>query len=117
MSAKTETSIWIAIKSRIDGLSLNYDIAWPGERFTPGAKPYLRLGRVSATPTREFISDGKPHNHTGSIIITLVYPIGPSVSAFDQIGATIAEHFRDGTQMRYGDVCVTVTSYPHMQEG
>lgn len=117
MSAKIETSIWLAIKSRIDDLSMAYDIAWPGERFNPGAKPYLRIGRVSATPIRELIADGKPHNRTGSIIITLVYPIGPNVSVFDQIGATIAEHFIDGTQMRYGDVCVTVTSYPHVQEG
>lgn len=117
MSAKIETSIWLAIKSRIDELPLTYDIAWPGERFNPANQPYIRIGRVNATPQRELIANGKPHNRSGSIIMTLVYPLGPNVSVFDQIAATIAEHFKDGTQMSYGDICVSVPSYPHVQEG
>lgn len=117
MSAKIETSIWLAIKQRIDSLPLSYEKAWPGEKFNPSNAPYLRIGRVSTAPQRELIASGKPHNRSGSIIITLVYPLGPNVSVFDQLAATIAEHFIDGTAMSYGGVCVNVPSYPYVQEG
>lgn len=122
MTAKIETSIWLALKSRVDSLPLAYSKAWPGETFeVPSAAglplPYLRIGRVSVAPVRKLIAAGKPHERNGSLMVTLVHPLGQSVSVYDQIGATIAEHFRDGTQMAYGGVCVSVRSYPHVQEG
>lgn len=117
MSAKKETAIWLAIKSRIDTLSMTIDKAWPGEAYNPTNKPYLRIGRVSAAPQRELIANGKPHIRTGSIIITLVYPLGQNISVYDQLAATVAEHFEEGTEMSYRGVCVTVTDYPNVQEG
>lgn len=124
MASKIETSIWLAIRARIETLSLRYELAWPGEVFEvphTGTEldAYLRIGRVSTAPVRMFIPDGKPHERTGSIIITLVYPIKPKITAslYDQVAGTIAEHFKDGTNMHYGGVCVSVTSYPYVQEG
>ncbi|MFG0227284.1 phage tail terminator-like protein, partial [Streptococcus suis] len=78
---------------------------------------YLRVGRVSADPVRLFLGDGEPHRRTGSLMVTLVHPLVQAVAVYDQIAAGIAEHFIDGTQMRYGAVCVAVSSYPHVQEG
>ncbi|WP_194273468.1 DUF4128 domain-containing protein [Alcaligenes faecalis] len=122
MSAKTETAIWLAIKGRVESLPLSYTKAWPGQTFeVPHAgglpQPYLRVGRVTVAPVRQMIAPGKPHRRTGALIITLVYPLGQDVSAYDQIAGTVADHFRDGTQMTYGGVCVSVTDYPHAQEG
>lgn len=122
MSAKTETAIWLALKSRIESLPLPYSKAWPGQTFeVPHAgglpQPYLRIGRVSVAPVRQLIAAGKPHERTGSLMITLVHPLGQDVAVYDQIAAGIAEHFKDGTEMRYGSVCVSVTAYPHVQEG
>lgn len=122
MSALIETSIWLALKGRVQSLPLSYAKAWPGQTFeVPHTNttllPYLRIGRVSVSPTRILIAPGKPHDRNGSLMITLVYPLGQDVSVYDQIGATIADHFRDGTQMFYGGVCVSVTDYPHVQEG
>ena len=34
-------------------------------------------------------------------MVTLVHPLGQDVAVYDQIAASIAEHFRDGTQARY----------------
>lgn len=122
MSAKVETSIWLALKSRIDTLPLSYAKAWPGQVFEVAGsgglpQPYLRVGRVTVAPVRHLIADGKPHERTGSLMITLVHPLGQDVSVYDQIAATIAEHFKDGTEMRYGRVCVKVRSYPHVGDG
>lgn len=122
MTAKVETSICLALKSRIDTLPLVYAKAWPGQVFeVSGAgslpQPYLRIGRVSVPPVRRLIAAGKPHERTGSLMITLVHPLGQDVSVYDQIAGTIAEHFRDGTEMPYGSVCVKVRSYPHVGDG
>lgn len=122
MAARIETAIWLALKSRIETLGLTYAVAWPGETFEmpySGDKllPYLRVGRVSVAPVRQLIAPGKPHQRTGSLIVTLVAPLGEDISFYDQIAAGIAEHFIDGTQVRFGNVCVEVTDYPHVQEG
>lgn len=123
MSFNKEASIWLALKSRLKTLLPNVPKAYPAETFRPPQNgtllsPYLRIGRVSTDPVRMLIDDGKPHWRTGSLMVTLVYPLGqPGVEIYDQIAGSIALHFKDGTNMRYGDVCVTVTSYPHVQEG
>jgi hypothetical protein len=122
MSALTETATWLALKARVESLPIGYPKAWPGETFeVPAAgglpQPYLRIGRIIVAPVRQMIATGKVHERTGSLMITLVHPLGQNVSVYDQIAATIADHFRDGTEMRYGGVCVSVTSFPHVQEG
>jgi len=122
MSALTETAIWLALKARVESLPIAFPKAWPGETFeVPSAgglpQPYLRVGRIIVAPVRQMIATGKVHERTGSLMITLVHPLGQNVSVYDQIAATIADHFRDGTEMRYGGVCVSVTSFPHVQEG
>lgn len=122
MSAGIETSIWLALKSRIDTLPLPYPKAWPGQTFqVPSAGgqllPFLRIGRVAVAPVRQLLANGKPHERNGSLMVTLVHPLGQDVAVYDQIAAGIAAHFIDGTQMRYGAMCVTVRDYPHVQDG
>lgn len=117
-----ETQIWLAIKARIESLPGSvggYPIAWPGEMYSPSNAPYLRIGRASAAPNSEIIADGKPHTRLGSLIITLVYPVSDHqlTAVYDELAGQIAKHFQDGTQMRYNQACVKVTSYPHVQPG
>lgn len=117
-----EASIWLALKSRIDTLGLGYPKAWPGEVFEvphDGVKmlPYLRIGRVTVAPVRQLVSAGGPSWRDGTLIVTIVYPLGQTAAAYDDIGGKIAHHFKDGTQMRYGNVCVSIIEYPHVQEG
>lgn len=122
MIPKIETSLWLAFKDRITSMPLTIAKAWPGETFTfptAGGKPlpFLRVGRVSASPIRQMLAAGQAHERNGFIIVTLVYPLGQSVSVYDEIAGTIAEHFKDGTALNYGSVCAIVTSYPHVAEG
>lgn len=117
-----EVKIWLALKSRVDSIPLTFDKAWPAQTFTPPSSggellPYLRIGRVSIEPVPAFIEDGKRHTRTGTLIITLVHPLGQDVAVYDQYAGQIAQHFADGTQMHYNDVCVKVTSQPHVQPG
>lgn len=117
-----ETKIWLALKAHVETIPLTLVKAWPGQKFTPPAgtntlPPYLRIGRVTVDPVRQFLDFGKPHERTGALMVTLVYPLGPDIAVFDNIAGTIAAHFADGTQMRYADVCVLVPNYPYVNEG
>lgn len=122
MAASIEASIWLAIKERIETRLPAYGKAYPGETFTPPYSgsvllPYLRIGRVSAVPARQFIDNGQGYDRQGFIIVTLVAPLGQDVAVYDQTAGQIAEHFNDETKMRFGSVCVSVPSYPQVLEG
>lgn len=122
MIAKVETAIWLALKGRVESLGLGYPFAWVGEKFEPPHNdsqllPFVRVGRVSVPPSRVLIKPGRKQIRTGVLMLTLVYPMGQETKVYDQLGATIAEHFREGTEMRYESVCVSVEFAPHVQEG
>ena len=121
-----EVKIWLALKSRIDSLPLTLSKAWPAETFTPPhsgnpptLQPYIRIGTVTVDPLPVQIATGKPHVRTGTLILTLVHPLrnGYTMPVYNQFAGTIAEHFADGTMMRYDNVCVKVTAQPHVQPG
>lgn len=117
-----ETKIWMAIRERINSIPLDFDKAWPAEAFATsyaGEKllPFLRIGSVSVAPVPVFIEHGKRHIRTGTIIITLVHPMGQLSSVYDEHAGQIAQHFRDGTMMDYDGVCVKITAQPHVQPG
>lgn len=120
----TEVKIWLALRARIESIPLTFDKAWPAETFdvphTNGQlQPYIRVGAVTVDPVPIFIDYGKRHARTGTLIVTLVHPILPGAQAsyYRQAAGKVAEHFADGTRMGYYDVCVTVTSQPHVQPG
>lgn len=120
----TEVKIWLALRERVESLPLDFPVAWPAETFTPphsGSRllPYIRVGRVSVEPVPVFLQYGGRSSRTGSLILTLVHPLlsGAGVAVYDQYAGRIAAHFAEGTSMYNGNVCVTVTSTPHVQPG
>lgn len=120
--AAVNTNIWLALKSRIESIPLDFPVAMPAEKFTApyeatSLDPYLRVGRVAVDPLPVMIEDGRRHTRTGTLIITLVHPLGQDVSVYDELAGQIAEHFADGTRMQYNGVCVRVTAHPHVQPG
>lgn len=117
-----ETKIWLALRDRVESIPLTFAKAWPAETFTPVYNdgellPYLRIGRVTVAPVPVFIDTGKRHQRTGTLIITLVHPLGRVASVYDEYAGQIAAHFNEGTSMYYNGVCVKVTAQPHVQPG
>lgn len=123
MTVTVETAIWMAQKARVTTMLPSIAKAWPGIRFEPPQSsgvllPYIRVGRVSTAPVRVLIDPDQPHERTGMLMITLVHPLTfADVAVCEQYAGQIADHFADGTQMRYGRVCVSVTNAPHVQNG
>lgn len=116
-----DNKIWLALKSHIESLpaTVNLPKAWPGELFEQAHTTYLRVGLVSTPPENVMIDYGKGHVRTGALILTLVAPMDEKLTTtqYKHLVGMIAEHFIDGTKMRYNDVCVTVTDYPSVQAG
>jgi hypothetical protein len=113
-----ETKIWLALKARIDTLNLSYAKAWPAQKYAPSAgAPYLRIGKIAVDPRRLVLSNGKPHERTGTLMVTLVHPLTQDFSVYQELQGQIASHFADGTQMTYKGICVSVPSYPHCVDG
>lgn len=129
MSATVETKIWLALRECIESIPLDFPVLMPGEPavapfdeagsyFAEGKlKPFIRVGRATADPSRAFIANGMPHVRTGFLILTLAHPMGQNTSVFYQYAGTIAAHFSDSVSMRYDDVCVTITRYPSVDDG
>lgn len=112
-----ETKIWLAIRSRIELFLPSLPKAWPGMVFDSVTEPYIRVGRVSVAPVSVLIDSNTAHRRTGAIVLTVVYPVGQKSEVYEELGGSIAAFFHDGLQMSHQDACVTVTSYPHVQEG
>lgn len=117
-----ETKIWLALRERVESIPLTFAKAWPAETFTPThtngqLTPYLRIGRVTVAPIPVFIDAGKRHQRTGTLIITLVHPLGQVTSVYDEYAGQIAAHFAEGIAMYYDGVCVKITAQPHVQPG
>lgn len=119
-----EVDIWLALKARTESFATSRAIAWPGEAFEVPSiggrlQPYLRVAFINATPARMLIKDGRPHERTGFLMLTMVYPIvaGVPLKTYLTEPAAIAAHFKDGTRTRYGNVCVSVPEYPYVMDG
>ena len=112
-----ETEIYLALKKSVEALGLSLPIAWPAEKFAAVTSGYIRVGVVTAAPNPTLIADGKKHVRRGSLMITLVTPMNQDSSVFIEMAASIASQFKEGTSVRYGSVCVTITANPHVMDG
>lgn len=123
MTPTIETRIWMALRAHVSSLPLSLPIMWPGEanelKFDSDGKllPYIRVGRITVAPVRLLLKGGQPSQRRGTLMLTLVHPVGGPVEVPDDIAGKIAEHFIDGTQVKYQGLCVEITSYPHVMDG
>lgn len=114
----TETSIWMALRSRIATLSLTpaVDFAWPASTYAPDKKPYIAVGRASIEPRRVMVGKGS-HDRSGTLTLSYVSRIGQDASFYIEQAGIIAAHFEEDTKMRHADVCVRITAKPHVVDG
>ena len=112
-----ETQIWLALKSHIETIPLSLPFAWPAEKFTAVSDGYIRVGTVTAAPSRVMIPDGHKYTRTGFLMLTLVMPMNQKTAVFTELAGQIAAHFNDSVKMRYGSVCVSIESNPQVMDG
>lgn len=103
-----ETKIHIALKTR--SKQLPFKVVYAGDVYRPASDPYARFGEVYADPVNVFVSDGRPHNRTGFVVITFVDTLPKPSEYFAQQAGLIAALYNDGVKMTYGGVCVSVSS-------
>jgi hypothetical protein len=131
----TETSIWLALKARVQSLPapVNFPaqtgrVDWPGVPFTKPhangqAAPYLECRLLPNTAQRVFIGSSDPHRRMGILQLTYMHPIVLANATnvdwqaqFSQIGGAIAEHFPADLRMTFEDVTVRVEKAPDVSQ-
>lgn len=98
--ASINLDIWLALKTRIDALSITsalwpvWPVAWPGSDYAPvSGKPFIAVGKMTSQPRRVIIN--KPVNdRTGMLIITAVLPIGQDAAVYEDHAGKIADQFQ-----------------------
>jgi hypothetical protein len=122
MSASTETSIWLALRARVESLVLSpvLQISWPDEAFQPVVgTSYLEVTHLPNTVQRRFLKGSDPHYFQGILQIILHAPLN-SPQAYTQaveVAGQIAAHFPADQKMPYGDILVRVSKRPNIAKG
>lgn len=113
-----DTTDWLALRARIDTLVTDpvmpaFD---PGALVTPpsdatGPLPFILLSDVPNDRTRVGINTSVPHIRSGTLLLTVQWPIAREVSHVQlrEIAGQIAAHFPADTCMRYGQSRLRVT--------
>lgn len=122
MTQQVDSDIWKALKKGIveacNDLSITYDVAYPGNTYYPEMKPYIRVAYIPSPPVRMFIGNNRPHDRTGMLILTPVFPIlNVDYSEYLSLPSDIAHYFYDGKMMLNNDVCVIVDGAPYVSPG
>lgn len=109
-----ETSIWLALKARVEALVLSpvLPIAWPNLSFTKPATGYLRVTHVPNMNRRLFIGSTGPHQRLGLLQIDVLGKKNENIAVAVEVAGKVAAHFPTDLRMRYGDVTVRVTAAP-----
>jgi len=116
-----ETSIWLALRGRVETLALNpaHPVAWPNEAFTAPAGAYLRVTHLPNRTERLFLKGTDPHWYRGILQISAMYPLavlnGETVAR--EIAGQAAAHFPAGLSLTYADVRVDITARPTVAQG
>ena len=120
-----ETSIWMALKARIDTLvtSPAMIVIEPDSAFTPPKDasnvptPYILCSDIRNDNVRVDIK-GQTHIRSGTLMLSVNWPVSRAVSHSQlmQASAGIAAHFPTDTRMKYDDACLRVTIAPDVMQ-
>lgn len=109
-----ETSIWLALRSRVAALVLSpaLPIAWPNDDFTPPVSGYLRVTHIPNINRRLFIGSGKPHQRLGLLRVDVFSRINQNVAVGTEIAGTVAAWFPSDLRLTSNGVSVRITQAP-----
>lgn len=114
-----ETTDWLALRGRVDTLATNPQLTVfdPGAVVTPpvdAAKqplPFVLLSDVTNDPDRGGRIDPKLHVRSGTLMLTLQWPIARAVdhTQLKEVAGQIAAHFPADACMSFGPSRLRVT--------
>ncbi|WP_379069558.1 DUF4128 domain-containing protein [Mesorhizobium sp. UC22_110] len=109
-----ETSIWLALKARVEALVLSptLPIAWPNLSFTKPSTGYLRVTHVPNMNRRLFIGSADPHQRLGLLQIDVFGKKNENIAVAVEVAGKVAAHFPANLRMTYGGVTVRITAAP-----
>ncbi|PBC23473.1 MULTISPECIES: DUF4128 domain-containing protein [unclassified Mesorhizobium] len=109
-----ETSIWLALKGRVQTLTLSpaLPIAWPNEDFTKPITGYLRVTHVPNTNRRLFIGSTEPHQRLGLLQLDVFSKKNQDASIGAEMAGQVAAWFPTDLRMIYGAIFARVTEAP-----
>lgn len=109
-----ETSIWQALKARVQTLVLSpaLPVAWPNESFTKPLTGYLRVTHVPNLNRRLHIRSEDPHQRLGLLQVDVFMPKNQNVAVALEVAGKVAAQFPTDDWLTYGNAAVRVTSAP-----
>ncbi|TGV61118.1 hypothetical protein EN784_01585 [bacterium M00.F.Ca.ET.141.01.1.1] len=113
-----ETSIWLALKGRVQALVLSpaLPIAWPNEDFTKPLAGYLRVTHVPNINRRRLIGSTEPHQRFGLLQIDVFAKKNQDASVAAEIAGQVATWFPADLKLRYGVTTVRLTKAPDVAQ-
>lgn len=119
-----ETSIWLALRKRVESLTLNpaHSVSWPNESFDPPQldgvpSPYLMVNHLPNTTDRLFIGSNGPQRYQGILQISVMSKLLQNSSVAPEFAGQVAAHFPTDIKLEHGDIIVRVTKNPDISQG
>lgn len=115
--ATVETRIWRAQRKHLEAFAGLPSVIYPGAAVGTPISRHLRVTTIGAPPDRKYVANGMPHERRGTLQLMYCTPAAdfdPNVAR--QLAGEVAAHFKDGTHMADGAVCLTVTAYPEVAD-
>ncbi len=116
-----QTTDWLAVKAHVDGMQIapTMPVYEPDATIVPpkdaiGPAPFILLSDVPDDPQRVGIGTDLPHTRSGTLLLTVQWPIARAVSHVQlrEIAGQIASHFPADTCMSFGPSRLRVTQDP-----
>lgn len=122
-----ETSIWLALKSRVQSLTgwTAAQIAWPMQPYTPpvtGNRPgaYIEVANLPNATVRPYVGSDEAQTYQGILQVTLCWPVatigtGSGQTHSDAVlqkAGEVAAHFSTDLKLREEGVTVRITRAP-----
>jgi hypothetical protein len=113
-----ETSIWLALKGRVQSLALNpaLPVAWPNESFTKPTSGYLRVTWIPNLNRRRSVNSSGTHQRLSLLQIDVFAPKNQNVAIAIDIAGKIAAHFPPDQRIRAQGVTARVTRAPQVAQ-
>lgn len=115
MAGTTEVKIAVALRDRLQSLSLNpsLPIAWQNVAFKPPADgKYLRVQHIPNMVVRQEITSDGPHRYLGLYQVSVHWPHDRGEFEPREIAAAIVAHFPTDLRLIEGGVEVRITKRP-----